>query len=102
MNKVVDSALATAPVQDLREWLDRVEKIGELVRVDKAVDRDEEMSAISYLLAKQDPSPAVLFDRTAGCLRTRSRLGPPCARRPPPWLAQGPRFPRPSPCRGTR
>ena len=66
MNKVVDSALTKAPVQDLREWLDRVEKIGELVHIDKAVDRDEEMSAISYLLAKQDPSPAVLFDRTAG------------------------------------
>ena len=66
MNKVVENALAKAPVQDLREWLDRVEKIGELVHVDKPVDRDEEMSAISYLLAKQSPSPAVLFDNIAG------------------------------------
>ena len=30
------------------------------------VDRDEEMSAISYLVAKQQPSPAVLFERPRG------------------------------------
>ena len=40
--------------------------IGELVRVSQAVDRDEEMSAISYLVAKQNPSPAVLFDCAKG------------------------------------
>lgn len=55
-----------APIHDLRDWLARVEEIGELVRVDKPVDRDEEMSAISYLVAKQTPSPAVLFNTTAG------------------------------------
>ena len=54
------------PIQDLREWLARVDAIGELVRVKQPVDRDEEMSAIGYLLAKQQPSPAVLFQRTAG------------------------------------
>ena len=54
------------PIQDLREWLERVEEIGELVRVDKPVERDEEMSAIGYLLAKQKPSPAVLFNKTVG------------------------------------
>jgi len=54
------------PIQDLREWLSRVEAMGELVRVREPVDRDEEMSAISYLLAKQQPSPAVLFERAAG------------------------------------
>lgn len=55
-----------APIQDLREWLARVEEIGELVRIDKPVDRDEEMSAISYLLAKQKPSPAALFGKVTG------------------------------------
>jgi UbiD family decarboxylase len=55
-----------APIQDLREWLARVEEIGELVRVNKPVSRDEEMSAIGYLLAKQNPSPAVLFERADG------------------------------------
>ena len=54
------------PIQDLREWLARVDQIGELVRVEQAVDRDEEMSAITYLLAKQQPSPAVLFERARG------------------------------------
>lgn len=54
------------PIQDLREWLERVEEIGELVRVDKPVERDEEMSGIGYLLAKQKPSKAVLFSKTVG------------------------------------
>jgi 4-hydroxy-3-polyprenylbenzoate decarboxylase len=54
------------PIQDLREWLEKVEAIGELTRVSAPVDRDEEMSAVSYLVAKQTPSPAVLFDNTVG------------------------------------
>ena len=54
------------PIQDLREWLSRVEEMGELVRVGRPVSRDEEMSAVSYLVAKQQPSPAVLFERPHG------------------------------------
>ena len=54
------------PIQDLREWLARVEEMGELVRVGQPVSRDEEMSAVSYLVAKQQPSPAVLFERPRG------------------------------------
>ncbi|MBO32609.1 MAG: UbiD-type (de) carboxylyase-like protein [Rhodospirillaceae bacterium] len=54
------------PIQDLREWLDRIEDIGELVRITDPVKRDEEMSAISYLLAKQNPSPAAFFEKTDG------------------------------------
>src|SRR5208282_1886692 len=54
------------PIQALREWLSRVDRLGELVRVSQPVDRDEEMSAISYLVAKQNPSPAVLFDCAKG------------------------------------
>ncbi|MCC6888324.1 MAG: UbiD family decarboxylase [Hyphomicrobiales bacterium] len=50
----------------MRDWLGRVERIGEVVEVSEAVDRDEEMSAISYLMAKRTPSPAVLFNRTKG------------------------------------
>ena len=57
---------ATGPIQDLREWLARVDELGELTRVDRPVDRDEEMSAVSYLVAKQQPSPAVLFERAIG------------------------------------
>jgi len=78
MNKIVDLALTDSsksktvkatrkkPIADLREWLERVEDIGELTRVRQPVDRDEEMSAISYLVAKQQPSPAVLFERPRG------------------------------------
>lgn len=55
-----------SPIGDLREWLSRTEQIGELVSVQAEVDRDEEMSAVGYLLAKQSPSPAVLFERVRG------------------------------------
>ena len=54
------------PIQDIREWLDRAEGIDELIQIDKPVDRDEEMSAITYLVAKQDPSPAILFENPKG------------------------------------
>ena len=54
------------PIQDLRDWLDEVEAIGELVRVSEPVSRDEVMSAVVYLLAKQQPSPAVLFENAVG------------------------------------
>ena len=78
MNKIVDvplvgshkpqatNAIGETPIADLRGWLERVEEIGELTRVQQPVDRDEEMSAISYLVAKQHPSPAVLFERPRG------------------------------------
>ena len=54
------------PIQDLREWLSRVDAIGELIRIKQPVDWNEEMSAISYLVAKQNPSPAILFESTSG------------------------------------
>src|SRR3990172_5016831 len=54
------------PIQDLLERLARVEELGELIRVGQPVDCQEEMSAISYLVAKQQPSPAVLFERSSG------------------------------------
>lgn len=77
MNKIADTAPASQkvgapathqqkPIQDLREWLARVEAIDELLRIAQPVDRDEEMSAISYLVAKQQPSPAVLFEAARG------------------------------------
>src|ERR687884_490398 len=50
-------------VRDLRDWLARVEAIGEFAPVRAPVDRDEEMGAIAYLAGKQSPSPAVLFEQ---------------------------------------
>lgn len=63
--KVTESA-GKKPIQDLREWIDRVEALGDLVRVKEAVSCEEEMSAIGYLVAKQKPSPAILFDNIKG------------------------------------
>ena len=54
------------PIQDLREWLEKIEELKELVRISQPISRDEEMSAIGYLLAKQSPSPAALFENTVG------------------------------------
>jgi 4-hydroxy-3-polyprenylbenzoate decarboxylase len=59
-------AISKKPITDLRDWLSRVEEIGELIRVNDPVDRDEEMSAIAYLVAKRQPSPAILFERPRG------------------------------------
>jgi len=55
-----------APIQDLREWLQRVEQMGDLIRVKEPVSCEEEMSAIGYLVAKQTPSPAILFESVSG------------------------------------
>ena len=53
-------------IQDLRQWLSCVDQLGELVRVDQPVDPIEEMGTVTYLVAKQSPSPAVLFERPSG------------------------------------
>lgn len=63
--KVTETA-GKKPIQDLREWLERVESMGDLLRVTQPVSCQEEMSAISYLVAKQSPSPAILFDHIKG------------------------------------
>jgi 4-hydroxy-3-polyprenylbenzoate decarboxylase len=54
------------PIQDLRDWLERVDEMGELIRIKEPLDSNEEMSAISYLVAKQTPSPAILMEKTKG------------------------------------
>ena len=54
------------PIQDLRDWLERVDEMGELVRIKEPVDCTEEMGAIGYLVAKQTPSPAILIEKTKG------------------------------------
>ena len=54
------------PIQDLRDWLERVDEMGELVRIREPIDCTEEMGAIGYLVAKQTPSPAILIEKTKG------------------------------------
>src|SRR5512134_1526482 len=63
--KITEST-GKGPIQDLREWLERVDELGDLVHVKEAVSCEEEMSAIGYLVAKQKPSPAILFDNIKG------------------------------------
>ena len=63
--KATESA-GSKPIQDLRQWIERVEEMGDLVRVKDPVSCDEEMSAIGYLVAKQKPSPAIIFDNIKG------------------------------------
>ena len=83
--KVVEEGAKPRAIQDLRDWLERVERMGELVRVKEPVSFDEEMSAISYLVAKQNPSPAILFDSVKGYENSpyKTRL-----------LSKNPRIPR--------
>jgi 4-hydroxy-3-polyprenylbenzoate decarboxylase len=61
-------------IRDLRDWLARAQAIGELLTIDKPVDVEEEMSAISYLVARQTPSPAVLFTKAKGFDRSPVNL----------------------------
>ena len=51
---------------DLREFLDRIERGGELKRITAEVDPIEEMSAIVYLAARENGAPAFLFERVKG------------------------------------
>lgn len=54
------------PYKDLREWIARVEEMGELVRME-GVDWNLEMGALTEIIRKEsDPSPAILFDRIKG------------------------------------
>ena len=63
----VAAGLPPAPApRDLREWLERVEAIGELRRIKAEVDRDEEMSAVAYLAGQTPGSPALLFECITG------------------------------------
>ncbi|HEY6618234.1 MAG TPA: UbiD family decarboxylase [Steroidobacteraceae bacterium] len=54
------------PIKDLRDWMSRAEALGEMLTVTEPADRDEEMSAICYLAAKQPASPAIIFDNPKG------------------------------------
>ena len=53
--------------RDLREWLARVEAIGQLQRIKEEVERDEEMGAITYMAHQTINAPALLFERIRGC-----------------------------------
>ena len=55
------------PHEDLREWIDRAESLGELMRVD-GVDWNLEMGSVAEMIyhAKPDNPPAILFENIPG------------------------------------
>lgn len=53
-------------IQDLGEWLARVEAIGELKRIAAPVDPVLEMSTITYMSGKTVGGPALLFENIKG------------------------------------
>src|SRR5438046_2195055 len=53
-------------IKDLRDWLERVEAMGELRRIGAEVDPIEEMGAITYMVGKRIGGPAVLFESIKG------------------------------------
>src|ERR671925_1349210 len=63
---LMERGVKSPAIRDLRDWLDRVERMGDLVRIKEPVSCEEEMSAIGYLVAKQTPSPAILFEAVKG------------------------------------
>src|SRR5689334_2162161 len=52
--------------RDLREWLALVEQSGELLRVAKPVDADEELAAVTYMATRNEKAPALLFENVSG------------------------------------
>jgi UbiD family decarboxylase len=47
----------------LRDWLALIERNGLLKRVTETVDPDEELSAITFMAARREDAPALLFER---------------------------------------
>jgi 4-hydroxy-3-polyprenylbenzoate decarboxylase len=52
--------------RDLRDWLSKLEDIGELKVIEEEVDWNEELTAITYMAAKKEGSPALIFEKIKG------------------------------------
>ena len=59
-------ATRVSEIADLRDWIARVEEMGDLRRIMQEVDPVEEMSAITYMVGKRIGSPALLFENIRG------------------------------------
>ncbi|MFZ7110980.1 MAG: UbiD family decarboxylase [Desulfatiglandales bacterium] len=55
-----------ADFNDLREWLELVEEMGELKRIGQEIDWNEELTAITYMAGKTKGSPGLLFEKIKG------------------------------------
>src|SRR5215212_1312678 len=52
--------------RDLREWIALIERNGELQRIGKPVDADEELAAITYMATRTEKTSALLFENMTG------------------------------------
>jgi 4-hydroxy-3-polyprenylbenzoate decarboxylase len=52
--------------RDLREWLTLIETNGLLQRINKPVDPDEELAAITFMATRREDAPALLFENLVG------------------------------------
>jgi 4-hydroxy-3-polyprenylbenzoate decarboxylase len=49
-------------MRDLRTWLDQAERMGELAKIKKQMDWNEETSALNYIVGQREGAPALLFE----------------------------------------
>jgi UbiD family decarboxylase len=52
--------------RDLREWLALIERNGQLQRIKKPVNADEELAAITFMATRREDAPALLFENVIG------------------------------------
>jgi len=52
--------------RDLREWITRVEALGQIHRIKEEVDWNEEMGAITYMAHQEIGAPALFFEKIKG------------------------------------
>jgi len=52
--------------QDLREWLELIERHAQLKRITAAVDLDEELTAATFMATQKESAPALLFENLRG------------------------------------
>src|SRR5579862_8486219 len=64
-DQLLSEVRAGRPHDDMRDWLQMVDAIGEL-RVLEGVDWQENIGRITEMLHHTDGAPAVLFDKIAG------------------------------------
>ena len=52
--------------EDLRDWIERADQLGELKRVDGA-SWEKDIGLAAEIVIREDDGPAVLFDKVPGC-----------------------------------
>ena len=61
-----DKTRAGTNHSDLDTWIEKVEAIGQLKRITAEVDSDLETSTLTYMVGRDEGSPALLFENIKG------------------------------------